>query len=162
MCVSVHRSECALNYFLSFAQIEKKNEQAGKEKTYHGSAAAFIFYRTVIAGIVPLRYRTFFPCFRYVRNSEHLRATRMWGRRGEKARVARPPVSPEGGAQAGFTLLGRRGCRRCSVCLQSLWPAWGQRNRTVTQSHNPSARQNYFLLLFVCFPFLLFGFLVHV
>ena len=37
-------SECVLIYFLSFAQLEKKNEQAEKKDCYHGSAEAFFFY----------------------------------------------------------------------------------------------------------------------
>ena len=36
-------SECVLIYFLSFAQLEKKNEQAEKKDCYHGSAEAFFF-----------------------------------------------------------------------------------------------------------------------
>lgn len=49
-----------LIYFLSFAQIEKKNEQAEKKDCYDGSAEAFIFYWIIIIVIVPLSVQDFF------------------------------------------------------------------------------------------------------
>lgn len=62
MCVCVCAYECVFTCFLSFAQIEKKNEQAEKD-CYHGSAEASIFYWVIIIGIVPLSVQTFLSTF---------------------------------------------------------------------------------------------------
>ena len=64
-CECVCMSECVLIYFLSFAQLEKKNEQAEKKDCYHGSAEAFFFfYWMIIIVIILLSVQNFFSlCF---------------------------------------------------------------------------------------------------
>lgn len=54
--------ECGLIYFLSFAQIEKKEQSKQKKRLSRGSAEAFIFYWIII--IVPLSVQDSpFPTF---------------------------------------------------------------------------------------------------
>lgn len=94
-------SEC-FDLFLSFAQLEKKNEQAEK-KTVTMVLLKLLFFFTGLLLLLLLSVHNFFsPCFYYKRNLKSIRE--MSGRRRGGGWASFPGflLSPGGGSGAGF------------------------------------------------------------
>ena len=100
MCVS----ECVLIYFLSFAQLEKKNEQAEKKTVTMVLLKLFFFFTGLLLLLLfCCRYKTFSPyVFHYKRNLKPIKEMSGRKRGGGWACFPGFLVSPGGGFGAGF------------------------------------------------------------